>query len=76
MLDPPLSPPSAPEEICWCTCPGRGGEQWLNNFLIDFLAISGDSRVFLFLFLKKWPEKSSQRRKKKEKKKKHLIVDT
>jgi hypothetical protein len=45
MLDPPLSPPSTPEEIC----PGMAGEKRFKYVLINFLAISGDSRCNVFI---------------------------
>ena len=47
-LDPPLSPPSTLMETFWRTCLGWGVKK-LKQFLINFLAISGDSKHFLFL---------------------------
>ena len=54
-LDPPLSPQSTPAEIFRCTC--LGGVKKNNKFLINFLAISGDSKHFSFFSkktLKHW----------------------
>ena len=48
MLDPPLSPPSTPAEIFRHMCLGGGVNKLKKNFLINFLAISGDSNHFLF----------------------------
>ena len=51
LLDPPLSPPWHQRKFL-AHVSGRGGQQNLKTFLINFLAISGDSKhFFLLLFL-------------------------
>ena len=55
-LDPPLSPPSTLMETFWRTCLGWGVKK-LKQFLINFLAISGNSKHFS-VFSGKKPKQS------------------